>query len=76
MSGKLKKLTRVANESKPRYTISTFTFKTLEGAKKQILKFEEANGFNAKTKIFKVVEEYEVGIKKVVTTKKVKEVRK
>lgn len=63
---------KVPTKAKSRYTISTFTFKTLEAAKAQILKFEEDNGFNPKTKIFEVVQEYEVGIKKVVTTKRAK----
>jgi len=55
-----------------RYTISTYTFKSLEAAKKQILKFEENEGYNGKSKIFEVVGTYDIEIKKVVSLKKQK----
>lgn len=68
---KVKKPLRLT-KVKRRYTISTYTFSSLEAAKKQILKFEENGGYNGKSKIYAVTEVYDIEIKKVVSVSKQK----
>ena len=52
------------------YTISTVIFKSLEDVKKQILKWEKADGFREDSMIFEVKEVLGVKIEPVVKAKK------